>query len=471
MRRLGLVLFLLLAGCRHQTVPAHDGPIVLVTFDSLRADVVGEPGLTPNLDALIQQADWSGRAIASSSWGLPSMASLFTGLRPWQHRVLRAEDRIPPALITLPEALKARGYETFGFMGEPMYSKEAGFGQGFDLLTRLGKGTEAGEKLRSAGSGQRFVWVHFSEPKAPYYRRPKLAARLGLRGRDLPYRILPHQLAPFFDPTVPLPPELERRFRTMYRLNVAWADDRLGKLLKELRASGQWDRTLLVVTATHGEELGEKGQILNGGNLGRQLIEVPLVVKLPAGWDRQIAAGRGRRVAASRLWATLVEAAGGEVPPAQSPSLFRPTPGGAPDAVLSELYLTNGTNRFSLVQGDDQLLWETRFAPPEPEYYRARLALMNRGNARIARAEITERPGQIFRRLYAGFLDSLPLTGRGGAPRLTLERWEGNSSRPVEDPGRKAEMARTLARTWNEFLPAELTPREEAREWYNADSP
>lgn len=476
-RLLGLVLCLLLAGCRHQAAPAHDGPIVLVTFDSLRADVVGEPGLTPNLDALIRQSDWSGRAIASSSWGMPSMASLFTGLRPWQHRVLRMEDRIAPALLTLPEALQARGYETFGFMGEPMYSKEAGFGQGFDLLTRLGKGTEAGEKLRSAGSsgdGQRFVWVHFSEPQAPYYRRPKFVARLGLRGRDLPYRVLPHHLAPFFDPAVPLPPELERRFRTMYRLNVAWADDRLGKLLKELRASGQWDRTLLVVTSTHGEEFGEKGQILNGGNLGRQLLEVPLVIKLPSGSGRKIAAPRDQRVAASRLWATLVEAAGGEVPPAQSPSLFRPTPGGAPDPVLSELYLVNGANRFSLVQGDDQLLWDARFAPPEPEYYRARLALMNRGSARIARAEITERPGQIFRRLYAGFLDAPPLTGRLGAPRLTLERWEGTSSRRVSGPEgarRKAEMARLLARTWNEFLPAELTPREEAREWYNADSP
>ncbi len=477
MRRLGLVLFLFLTGCRlsqTSTAPVHDGPIVVVTFDSLRADAVGglggDPGLTPNLDALIQQADWSGRAIASSSWGKPSMASLFTGLRPWQHRVLRMEDRIAPALVTLPEALQARGYETFGFMGEPMYSKEAGFGQGFDLLTKLGKGTEAGEKLRSAGSAggeRRFVWVHFSEPQAPYYRRPKFVARLGLRGRDLPYRVLPHQLAPFFDPAVPLPPGLEQRFRTLYRLNVAWADDRLGKLLKELRASGQWDRTLLVVTSTNGEELGEKGQIVNGGNLDRQLLEVPLVVKLPSESGRRIAAPRDRRVAAARLWATLVEAVGGEVPPAQAPSLFHE----APNAVLSELYLVNGTNRFSLVQGNDQLLWEARFAPPEPEYYRARLALMSRGNARIARAEITERPGQIFRRLFTGFLDAPPLTGRDGAPRLILERWEGKGSRPVSDPTRQAEMARTLARAWNDFLPDEPTPGAEAREWYNADSP
>ena len=474
MRKLALVLGLLLAGCRPlgtSTAPAQDGPIVLITFDSLRADAVGglggEPGLTPNLDALIRQADWPGRAVAPSSWGAPSMASLFTGLRPWQHQVLRAEDRLAPALVTLPEALKAAGWETSGFTGEPLYSKDTGYDQGFDLLADLGKGAEAAEKLKEI-SGRQFVWVHLSEPQAPWFRRPKFLSRLGPgQAKGLPARVLPNQLAPFFDPAVPLPPELERRFRTLYRLNVAWADDRLGRLLGELRASGQWDRTLLIVTSTHGEEFGEKGQILNGGNLGRQLLEVPFIVKLPVGFGPKIAVPKDRRVAAARLWATLVEATGGEVPPAQAPSLFRE----APEGVLSELYLTNGTNRFSFVEGDDQLLWESSFAPPEPEYYRARLALMSRGNARIARAEISEPPNRILGRLLKGFLDAPPLTGRGGAPRLTLERWEGWGSRPVEDPRRTAGMAALLARTWSEFLPAEQTPREEAREWYNADSP
>ena len=113
----------------------------------------------------------------------------------------------------------------------------------------------------------------------------------------------PNELEPFFDPAVPLPPELRRRFWAMYRLNAAFADDRLGHLLQALRESGQWDRTLLVVTSTHGEELGEKHQILNGGNLGRQLLEVPLAVKLPtgaAGSSHRITAPRNQRLAAAR---------------------------------------------------------------------------------------------------------------------------------------------------------------------------
>ena len=82
-RLLGLSLLIsCLASCRG-SAPPQEGPIILITFDSLRADVVGglggERGLTPNLDALMRQADWAGRAIAPSSWGVPSMTTGTTG--------------------------------------------------------------------------------------------------------------------------------------------------------------------------------------------------------------------------------------------------------------------------------------------------------------------------------------------------------------------------------------------------------
>ncbi|MEA2600381.1 MAG: hypothetical protein QOF89_1373 [Acidobacteriota bacterium] len=451
-------------------------PIVLITFDSLRADVVGalggEPGLTPNLDALIRGSDWAGRAIAPSSEGAPSMASLFTGLRPWQHQVLHGRQAtLSPALLTLPEALQAAGYHTAGFSGDPSYSKAFGYDQGFDLLEDLDKGTaDRLKRLR----GRQFVWIHIPEPAAPYTRRPNFEGRVkNAAGLGLPLRVLPNELEPYFDPAVPLPPGERQRFWAMYRLNVAFADDRLGRCLEALRQSGQWDRTLVVVTATHGEEFGERHQILNGGNLGRQLLEVPLAVKLPAGSRLKIAVPRDRRVAAARIWATLVEAAGGEAGPAVAPSFFHPA---ATSPVLSELYFTNGTNQFSLVDGDDQLLWESRFAPPQPEYYRARLALMARGNAEVARAELSEPPEAIFDRLLAAFRSTPPLTGKG-EPALTLERWGvmtpggAAGSAPVSDPRRTAELARLLARTWNQFLPGETAPGREAREWYTAELP
>jgi arylsulfatase A-like enzyme len=458
------------ASCRGLTAP-QEGPIVLITFDSLRADVVGglggERGLTPSFDALLRQASWGGTAIAPSSLGASAMASLFTGLRPWQHQVLREGDRLSPALLPLPEALQRLGYETNGFTGEPSYAKDGGYDQGFDRLEDLAKGVAAAQRLQRIGRGRRFVWIHIPEPAAPYIHRPRFNDRIDTGRLALPDRLLPNELALYFDPNNPLPAARRRLFWTLYRFNVAWADDRLGRLIQALRSSGEWDRTLLVVTSTHGEELGEKGQILNGGNLGRQLLEVPFAVKLPLGFRLKIAEPRERRVAAARLWATLVEAAGGDVPPAVAPSLFHRS--AAP--VLSELYGLNGVSRFSLVDGDDQLLWESRFAPPEPDYYRARLAMMSRGNAEVARAELKVPPETILDRLRAEFAAVPPLRGTG-PPVLALERWEAEGgTRPLQDPRRTAAMAQTLTRIWSSFVPAERPPGEEAREWYTAESP
>ena len=168
-----------------------------------------------------------------------------------------------------------------------------------------------------------------------------------------------------------------------------------------------------------------------------------------------------------------MEAAGGTAPPAVAPSLFHDLRG-AQATVLSELYLTDGTNRFSLVDGDDQLLRESRFAPPQPEYYRARLAEMGRGNGAVARTLLSEPPEAIFGRLLSAFRSTPPFTGipGQGEPKLTLERWTGTAgagSAPVSDPGRTAELDRLLIQRWNEFLPGESTPEAEAREWYTAE--
>jgi len=432
---------------------------VLITLDSLRADVVnGE--LMPNLEAVARQADWSGRGIAASSWGVQAMASLFTGLRPWQHQALEVDQAtLNPDLITLPKALAARGYRTAGYWTNPLYSEKRGYAQGFDVYESLGRGRRAAERLESLGAGdngRQLVWIHLPEPSAPYVRHDEMIPRLGPDApAELPERILPEQLQGFFDPGKPIPPGKRRRFWAMYRLNAAWADERLGRLLDSLRASGQWDRTLLVITANHGEEVGENGQVLHGGDLCRPLLEVPLVIKLPRGFRQRIAEPRQQRVAMTRLWATLVEAAGGTAPPGIAPSLFRHTGG----PVLSELYEVNSSNLFSLVDGDDQLLWEARFGPPDPAYYRA-LAEIGDPDSEIA-AEA------VFERLAKEFRAAPPLSGNPemGSPRLTLVHWDPVGSHRVDDPARAREMAPRLAKAWRRFLPDELPAAVERLEW------
>jgi arylsulfatase A-like enzyme len=447
----------LVAGCAQRHHQVHDGPVVFITLNSLRADVVGalggaDPGLTPNLDRLMGSATWAGRAISPSSAVIPVTAALLTGLRPWQSQVLRqGEPQLSPDLLTLPEALKAVGYTTYGYYHGHWMERENGYGQGFDSYELLGDGDDAIDLLSRLPPGRELVWVHVPEPQPPYVRRNWLLPRLKDLAPDLPPMVRSPELARYADPAVPLPPAERRRFRDLYRLHVAWADERLGRLLDALRRSGQWDRTLLIVTSTYGEELRS--------GLDRERIEVPLAIQLPAGWKRPLAAARSERVATLRLWATVVEAVGGPVPPAVAPSLFarsrRPLP------VLSELYSGDGTNTFSLVDGDDQLLWESRFAPPEPEYYRA--LLENVPGAPPPEPPLREDGEAILGRLATAFAATRPLSGTA-PPLLSLVRWEGTSgSRRIDDPRRQAELAARLARAWYRFVPEELSPDGEGQ--------
>lgn len=446
-----LALCLLAPGCRGEPrVPAHRGPIVLITIDALRADTVealgGSPKVMPVLSGLAREAAWSGRAIASSSWTVPSMASIFTGFQPWRagnwgsgHAVL--DDR----LVTLPEALKKLGYRTAGFRSNHWLQAEFGYSQGFDTFRYLREGKRAERYLESLEGGQELVWIHILPPHAPYVRREALLGRLEEIPPGLPKHVRPLDLEPYYDPALKLPPEQERVFRAMYKLNAATADLLLGRLIDSLKRSGQWEETLLVITSDHGEEFGESGQIAHGGNLGRVLVEVPLVIKLPAGFPRKLGLQAGSRPANVRIGATLIEAAGGTPEPGAAPSLFQPFDNLVEGGALSELYLGNGVNRFSLVNGDLQLLWESRFAPAEPDYYRARFAAIG-GKPE---PPLTQPAKAIFGRLEREFASVLPLTGRrGDPPQLSLWRWGPHGSERVNDSATLGRMARQLKNAW-----------------------
>jgi len=460
----------------------HDGPIVLVTLGSMRADAAGFLAggrLTPHLDALAERSDWAGRAVAPSSWVVPSLGTLLTGLSPWQHGAVTAADsRLAPELVTLAEALAAEGYASAGYVGGLWMRGDRSWHQGFRELRDLGLGRRAEGHLASLGdvaSPQRqFLWVHVRQPSPPYERHDELRDQMPPLGDDflgsLPLRLDVDDLERWADPAAPVPYGERRRLTNLYRYGVAEADRQLGDLLAALEASGRWDDTLLVVTALHGEELGDYRSTGSGGSLGRALVEVPLVVKLPRSlWgersgsgvaERRIAEPLTHHVALARVPATLAAAAGASLPPAAAPSLFEQQPEG----ILSELYAKNGYNELSWLEPDDggegawQLVQRSRFAPPEADYHRARLA-----DYGVAVPGLAEPPEELLARLATAFADTPPLTGAAASPpEWTLSRWAGGRSEAVDDPARAAAMAERMARRWLAFAACERTPSAEA---------
>ncbi|HEV7672089.1 MAG TPA: sulfatase-like hydrolase/transferase [Thermoanaerobaculia bacterium] len=424
------------SGCQAEA-PAgpkkHAGPIVLITFEGLRDDAVtglgGEPGLTPRFRALVARA-WSGRGIASSGSSEASVASVVTGLAPWQHQILApGVGELPAGVLTLAEALHGAGYRTYGFGSAR--EVRLGLARGFDEFGDLGKGHTAMARLSRLSGGRELVWIHLSEPRPPFVRRDWLLARLPGAPANLPRRLSGAQIEQLLAHGAN-DPEVLRKLGAMYRSNVAWADERLGRLLDALDSSGKRDQTLLVVTSVVGEDFGAGRFGARDGGLGRQILEVPLVVAVPGAGAERIAMPPKHLVALTRIWATVAEAAGLPVPPAVAPSLFRPSS----SPILSELYAgPDGCNRFSLVAGSDQLLWQVAFASPG-----------------VSAAE-----------REAAFAATPPLHGQGDPPVLHLLRWGPGGSRPSADPAREKQLAEALERAWNRFAPEELSLLQEAR--------
>ena len=145
-----------------------------------------------------------------------------------------------------------------------------------------------------------------------------------------------------------LPPPARALAVDAYDHCIASIDDRLGELFGELKRRGVLERTIVIVTADHGEGFGEHDLFDHGESLYRTEIRVPLLISLPSGR----ASGRvvDRFVSLRDIPATIADLIGSSIePPFPGRSLARlwqtPSPGqeigAGDDPVLSELTARN----------------------------------------------------------------------------------------------------------------------------------
>lgn len=256
----------LLGGCAEGPRPPS---LLLVTIDTLRADACDVPGLargravaaTPRLAQLAASGTTFTAASSVAPLTLPAHASLMTGLRPARHGLTVngvARERLPSP--TLAEVLGRAGRATGAFVSSTVLDRRYGLAAGFDVYDDV---------LFEPGG-----------PPAPTERRGDRTADRALawlRERDGPFLGWVH----LFDPHAPYDaPDAPRgRDREAYLAEVAFADRQLGRLLDALEPA-RTGPVLVVVTADHGEGLGEHGERTHGLLLHEATIRVPLVV----GW-------------------------------------------------------------------------------------------------------------------------------------------------------------------------------------------
>lgn len=285
------------AGCRRQVTaaPLDRYNLVLINIDTLRADHLGCYGYprdtSPFLDELAAGGVLFANAAANSSYTRESVAALFTGLLPSRSGARGWDAHPPRAARTLAEVLGEAGYETVFLSLTTMLTHQS-FTRGFDQfehltekwgLSRAGPqlSTRALEVLRTRSKRPFFLYLHYLDPHGPYDPPAEALARF-------PGTPPPSPLALYHDVRGNLPalresgfgPEDARFLDLVRRYDAEIYDtDRAIRLFVDgLRQSGELDRTLLVVTADHGEEFLEHGFVEHAWTLYEESIRVPLIL-------------------------------------------------------------------------------------------------------------------------------------------------------------------------------------------------
>ncbi len=247
-------------------------PVVLVSIDTLRADHLPAYGYraveTPALDAFRKDSILFENAFAHVPLTLPSHASIFTGLLPFQHGV---RDNLGYRLSrkdgTLATFLRARGYRTGGAVSAFVLDRSTGIGEGFDFY-------EDGVEARAVGQT-------IGEVQRPGAETEALLERWV---DEQPVGSLLFLFLHIYEPHTPYaPPEpFKSRYASRpYDGEIAAADAVVRRFFAFLRAKSLYDRALIILVSDHGEGLGDHGEDEHGIFLYREAIRVPLFVKLP----------------------------------------------------------------------------------------------------------------------------------------------------------------------------------------------
>jgi arylsulfatase A-like enzyme/Tfp pilus assembly protein PilF len=342
--------------------------LVLITLDTTRADHLGSYGYDRETSAALDGLAAAGvrfeRSFSHVPITLPAHTSILSGTLPLHHGV-RDNGRfvVPDDLDTLPELLKDEGYATGAFVSGFVLDSRFGLDQGFDVYDDAFTEEWSEEKLRDAR-----IYNQMVTDRPADQTTERALAWLHDQARE-PYFLWVH----YYDPHqryAPPHPYDQLFHDNLYDGEIAFMDSQIALLLEALKERQEWDRTAVVVTADHGEGLGQHDETTHAVLAYDSTLRVPLIIKTPAAID--LAAGVvDDNVSHVDLLPTMLELAGIAPPTGLPGQSLLPTMTGEGKA-RRPAYFESSLPRFSFG-------WEPLFGiradgwkyihAPQPELY------------------------------------------------------------------------------------------------------
>ena len=294
--------------------------IILISLDTLRADHVSCYGYdrltTPNIDRLASEGTRYLHAYSTAVWTPPAHASMLTGLYPSQHGVVH-QKKLAAETLTIAELLQQNGYQTAGFVNNSQVGELVGLQKGHEDFYEIWRGLnreqlarrawrKAKEELRYSDNGAAetnrliknwltkknkagkpfYLFVHYIDAHNPLKAPRPFANRFfdaALQKRvntKKIWNIADNPLLCYSD-DLQLSAEEKDALRAIYDEEICYLDHRLGQLFHWLKQHGYLDDTLLLLTADHGEHLGEHEHYSHVASVYEPVVHIPMILRYP----------------------------------------------------------------------------------------------------------------------------------------------------------------------------------------------
>jgi len=285
------------------------GPnVLLITIDTLRADHLSAYGYpretSPVLDALARRGALFENALTPTPRTTQAIASMMTSLYPQTHGIRTLWGSLPRTRVTLAERFRDAGYLTAGFWTTTFLDEKRGLAQGFDayentsiesdraelvtdrailwLADRVGPRPDRGRKDKRRPF---FLWLHYRDPHMPYNPPPEerifVDRAYGGEFRDA-VRFYPSKELMVYNHLGLIDSSDVVQAAALYDGEIRYADRQIGRLFKDLDDRDLTEKTVIVVSADHGEGLSEHGYYFDHGDiLYDSSVKVPLIVAGP----------------------------------------------------------------------------------------------------------------------------------------------------------------------------------------------